>query len=513
MRAYLQVAAALAAGGFVSWAGWRLATARGRTPDARAWVRLGRALLVLACTAPVVGHWLPASPLDLRPLRGLGAWAPEPGAVSPARLPLSAASAEAASHAEPGDWVTVAVLGALALVGARTLRTAVEAVRLLRHVRRLPVLRRSGRVSLRACDDAAAPYAAAWGGRACIVVPQGLLADWPRLRLVVAHEAQHVRARDVAWAWVLEALRCAYAWHPLLHAWLRSLDEAQEMACDAAAGRTRRTAYAEALVWAAAQARGPAAVPVLAAGSAARLLERRLVVLMSNRATSGRSVWALAPAAMAAIALAAMATAQERPSARAEAVLAARAAGAFPVPASEAVKAELRRWMDTPDGQRRARLALASMAPYEPMISRALSQAGLPAELRAIPIVESGYRNYDSAAVNPSARGAGIWMFIPETARRFGLMVAPGRDDRLDPVAETAAAAAYLKKLHARFGDWGLALAAYAEGEGSVERAIREGGTSDVWQLIEAKRLGPYPAAVMAAVLLVDDPSLVQPGR
>jgi hypothetical protein len=398
------------------------------------------------------------------------------------------------------------------MMAARTLRTAAEAVRLARHLRRLPVLRRSGRVSLRVCDDASVPYAAAWGRRACIVIPQGLLVDWPRLRLVVAHEAQHVRARDVAWSWLLEALRCAYAWHPLLHAWTRSLDEAQEMACDAAAGRRARpAAYAEALVWAAAQADGPATVPVLATGSSARLLERRVVMLMSHRRTSGTSLWVLAPAALAAIALAALATAQDRPSSRAEALLAARSAGAFPVPASEAVKAELRRLVETAEGQRRARLALASMAPYEPMVAQALDQAGLPAELRAIPIVESGYRNFDSAAVAPNTRGAGIWMFIPETARRYGLVVTRERDDRLDPVAETAAAAAYLKTLHQRFGDWGLALAAYAEGEGSVERAIREGGTHDVWQLIEAKRLDPYPAAVMAAVLLIDDPTLVQP--
>jgi peptidoglycan lytic transglycosylase D len=509
LRAYLQAAAALAAGGLVGWAGWRLASARGRTPDAAAWVRLGRGLLVLACAAPLLGPLLPARPsLDLRPLRALEGWAPE-ARTSAARRPPSAVPAEAAP-AEHRDWLAALAWCALALMAAQTVRTGVEVARLARHLRGLPVLRRAGRVRLLVCDDASVPYAAAWGASAFIVVPQGLLVDWPRLRRVVAHEAQHLRARDVAWAWLLQALRCAYAWHPLLRAWLRSLDEAQEMACDAAARpRADRAAYAEALVWAVAQARRPA-VPVLAAGSPGRLLERRLAVLMSDRTRNRNGAWALALVALVAIGLSAMATAGDQPSARAEALLAARASGSFPVPASEAVKAELRRWMDTAEGQRRARLALASMAPYEPMVTGTLAEAGLPAELRAIPIVESGYRNYDSAAVSPGARGAGIWMFIPETARRFGLVVTTARDDRLDPAAETAAAAAYLKKLHQRFGDWGLALAAYAEGESRVEGAIREGGSRDVWQLIEDKRLGPYPAAVMAAVLLIDDPTLVR---
>ena len=92
----------------------------------------------------------------------------------------------------------------------------------------------------------------------------------------------------------------------------------------------------------------------------------------------------------------------------------------------------------------------------------------LPGELCLVPIVESWL---DPHAFSPQGAG-GLWQFLPGTARQFGLKVDWWADERRDPVAATAAALDYLEQLHARFGDWLLALGAYNCGEGRLESAL-----------------------------------------
>jgi membrane-bound lytic murein transglycosylase D len=65
-----------------------------------------------------------------------------------------------------------------------------------------------------------------------------------------------------------------------------------------------------------------------------------------------------------------------------------------------------------------------------------------------------------------------MWQFMPATGAHFELRQNLFRDDRRDILASTNAALDYLQSLHARFGDWQLALAAYNWGQGNVNRAI-----------------------------------------
>jgi membrane-bound lytic murein transglycosylase D len=106
---------------------------------------------------------------------------------------------------------------------------------------------------------------------------------------------------------------------------------------------------------------------------------------------------------------------------------------------------------------------------YRAKIEAALKDAGLPAELAWLPLIESGFK---VNALSP-ARALGLWQFIPSTGYRYNLNRDTYVDERLDPEKATRGAVDYLKELHGMFGDWTTVLAAYNCGEHRVIRTIQ----------------------------------------
>lgn len=117
---------------------------------------------------------------------------------------------------------------------------------------------------------------------------------------------------------------------------------------------------------------------------------------------------------------------------------------------------------------------------YFPMFEEALCRYNLPYELKYLPIIES--------ALNPIARSpvgaAGLWQFMPGTAKLFGLEVNSLVDERMDPVRSTEAACQFLSSMYNVFHDWNLVIAAYNCGSGNVNKAIRRAnGKRDFWSI------------------------------
>lgn len=92
----------------------------------------------------------------------------------------------------------------------------------------------------------------------------------------------------------------------------------------------------------------------------------------------------------------------------------------------------------------------------------------MPAEIALLPIIES---EFDPEAYS-HRHAAGLWQFVPSTAKAFGLEQNWWHDERRDIIAATQAALDYLQMLHKMFGNWNLALAAYNWGEGSLKKVI-----------------------------------------
>lgn len=107
---------------------------------------------------------------------------------------------------------------------------------------------------------------------------------------------------------------------------------------------------------------------------------------------------------------------------------------------------------------------------YTPMIREQLRARGMPEDLIYLALIESGF----SPNAQSTASAVGIWQFIAETGRRYGLEVSTYVDERRDPIEATRAALDYLQQLHGRFGSWYLAAAAYNTGENRVARIMRE---------------------------------------
>ena len=116
---------------------------------------------------------------------------------------------------------------------------------------------------------------------------------------------------------------------------------------------------------------------------------------------------------------------------------------------------------------------------YKALIEQTLDRYNLPRFLLYVSMIESGYDPHDK-----SNKGAvGLWQFLPEGARIYGLRVDYWVDERKDPVRATEAASRYLGDLKARFGSWHLALAAFNAGYGAVLRAMQKYNTNDYWEL------------------------------
>ncbi len=103
----------------------------------------------------------------------------------------------------------------------------------------------------------------------------------------------------------------------------------------------------------------------------------------------------------------------------------------------------------------------------------------LPVQLKYLAIVES---ELETKAVSPVG-AAGVWQFMPATAKIFSLKVTAKHDDRKHFYKSTVAAAKYLRDLHRLFDDWLLVMAAYNSGPGPVYSAIKKSGSRNFWKL------------------------------
>lgn len=137
---------------------------------------------------------------------------------------------------------------------------------------------------------------------------------------------------------------------------------------------------------------------------------------------------------------------------------------------------------------------------YFPIIEEELIAAGLPVELRYLPIIESNL----SIRATSRMGAVGLWQFMPATGKNLGLEINSLVDERRDIAKSTRAACKFLTHLYKVYGDWALAIAAYNCGPGNVSRALARAGADcrtywDIYDYLPRETRGYVPKFIAAA--------------
>ena len=182
-----------------------------------------------------------------------------------------------------------------------------------------------------------------------------------------------------------------------------------------------------------------------------------------------------------------------------------KAAASIPIPEHRTIRDALAYF--TTDLKSDIQQSLIRSAQYKNLIDRVLDEYKLPKGLAYLPVIESAYQ----PTLTSRAGAHGIWQFMPETAREYGLRVDWWVDERADPDLSTRAAAAYLKDLYRDFQDWSLALAAYNAGPNRIHRALADTHATTFWDLLELsavpRETRGYVPTFFASLIIASDPS------
>lgn len=122
---------------------------------------------------------------------------------------------------------------------------------------------------------------------------------------------------------------------------------------------------------------------------------------------------------------------------------------------------------------------------YIDSIKTIFAHYGLPEKLVFLPHVESSY----NPEAFSKAGAAGIWQFMPQTAKEF-LKINKFYDERRDPILSSVAAARLLSRNYHKLKSWPLTITSYNYGINGILRAVEYCGTKDLGVII-AKHESP----------------------
>ena len=140
---------------------------------------------------------------------------------------------------------------------------------------------------------------------------------------------------------------------------------------------------------------------------------------------------------------------------------------------------------------------------YFPIMSPILKRYGVPQDLLYLACIES---YLDPRALSPS-KAAGLWQFVPVSAKQYGLEVNDYVDERYNIEKETEAACKFLLSLKNRFGSWESVAAAYNAGNTRIANELDSQGVRSTFDLYLPEETSRYMFRLFAMKEIMENPA------
>jgi membrane-bound lytic murein transglycosylase D len=138
---------------------------------------------------------------------------------------------------------------------------------------------------------------------------------------------------------------------------------------------------------------------------------------------------------------------------------------------------------------------------YFPIIEPLLAKYGLPDDFKYLALAESGFTDETS-----SVGAAGMWHFMRETGKEYGLEINDNVDERYHIEKSTEVAAEYLKKAKEKFGSWTLAAASYNAGMYGVSRRMEAQEVDNYYDALLPDETERYVFRIIALKEIISNP-------
>lgn len=139
---------------------------------------------------------------------------------------------------------------------------------------------------------------------------------------------------------------------------------------------------------------------------------------------------------------------------------------------------------------------------YFPEIIPILKKQGVPEDIIYLACIES--------TLNPraysAAKAAGLWQFIPSTAKHYGLEVNEFVDERYNTEKATVAACRYLKDAYKKYGNWESVAASYNGGMARISKELAAQGATTAYDLYLVDETSRYMFRLLAMKLIMENP-------